>query len=115
MSRGRHMPEAQPDHKSAPLEFSEENQTWLAVLDQLPVAVSVAAVPSGRLLWTNNKAAAILGHEPIPAETAGEYAHYGGLHEDGTPYEAHEYPLARAVLDGEVVVREPLHYRRGDR
>lgn len=108
------MQEAWPNNKSVPLQLSPESQTWLAVLDQMPIAVTVAEVPSGRLIWTNNKADAILGHTMFPASSPGEYLQYGGVHEDGRPYEAHEYPLARAVLDGEVVERELLHYRRGD-
>lgn len=94
--------------------LSHDSDTWLAILDQMPVAVVVAEVPSGKFLWYNNKAEEILGHPVFPASVAADYAQYGGVHEDGTPYEAYEYPLARAVLDGEVIVREPLHYRRGD-
>lgn len=94
--------------------LSHDSDTWLAILDQMPVAVVVAEVPSGKFLWYNNKAEEILGHPVIPVSGTGDYVRYGGVHEDGTPYEAHEYPLARAVRDGEVIVREPLRYRRGD-
>jgi PAS domain S-box-containing protein len=97
-----------------PATLSQESEIWLAVLAEMPVAVILAEVPSGRFLWYNKRAVDLLGHEAIPVSGTGDYALYAGVHEDGRPYEAHEYPLARAVLDGEVVERELLHYRRGD-
>jgi signal transduction histidine kinase len=39
---------------------------------------------------------------------------YGGVHEDGRPYGAGDYPIARALLHGETVIGELTHYRRGD-
>lgn len=95
-----------------PAEF--DGESCLAILDQMPVGVTVAEVPGGKFLWHNKAAARILGHPSIPAATAGDYVRYGALHADGRPYHAHEYPLARAVLDGEVVEREPMLYRHGD-
>jgi PAS domain S-box-containing protein len=96
------------------IEVAHENQTWLAILEQMPLGVVVAEVPSGRFQWHNKQAERILGHATIPVSGVGDYMRYAGLHEDGRPYQAHEYPLARAVLDGEVVEREPLRYRHGD-
>jgi len=37
-----------------------------------------------------------------------------GFHPDGRPYEAHEWPLARAITTGEVVVGEEIHIERID-
>jgi PAS domain S-box-containing protein len=94
--------------------LAHSGDTWLDILDQMPVAVAIAEAPSGKLLWHSHKAEEILGHPIIPASGTQDYARYGGVHEDGTPYQADEYPLARAARYGEVIERELLRYRRGD-
>ncbi len=85
-----------------------------AVLDQLPVAVSVAEAPSGRMVVYNEKGVELLGHPMLVIENIAGYTLYGGIHWDGTPYRAEEYPMVRAVLYGENIEQEPMLYRRGD-
>ncbi len=85
-----------------------------AVLEQLPVGVTIAEAPSGRLLFHNARAEHILGHPPLPAETIGAYRQYGALHADGTPYAPEEHPLSRALLHGEQVEAEQMRYHRGN-
>lgn len=97
-----------------PLELGALSEAWLAILNQMPVGVTVAEVPGGKVLWDNGGAVQMLEDASIVPSGAGEYCRYGAVHEDGAPYAAHEYPLARAVLDGEVVEREPMYYRRDD-
>jgi PAS domain S-box-containing protein len=80
----------------------------------MSVGVIVADIPSGKILWRNTAAERILGPPAGPVSGAGDYARCGALHPDGSPYQAHEYPLARAVLDGEAIEREPMYYRRAD-
>lgn len=91
-----------------------EHATCLAALDQMPVGVTVTDIPGGDFVWHNRAALRILGCADIKAEKTADYWRNGALHEDGRPYEAREYPLARAVLDGEAVAREPMYYRRQD-
>lgn len=95
-------------------ELTPASEVCLAILDQMPVGVTVAEVPGGAFLWHNKAAERILGHGAMPAANADDYRYYGARHEDGTPYEPREYPLVRAVFDGEVVEREPMYYRRRD-
>ncbi|GGK49643.1 MASE1 domain-containing protein [Salinarimonas ramus] len=93
----------------------EENEWRLrAVLEQMTTGVAVAQAPSGRLLFHNSRAVAILGHPLIPWDKHGGHAAHGALHEDGTPYDPSHYPIARALLRGVTVDREPMAYRRGD-
>lgn len=110
------MREARPGKREGapPTDFGDASETLLAILDQIPVGVTVAEVPGGEFVWDNKASEQILGLESGSASSTGDYGRYGAVHEDGTPYEAHEYPLARAVLDDEVVKREPMHYRRDD-
>ena len=85
-----------------------------SVLGQLPLGVAVAEAPSGRLILYNDKGIELLGHPMQPSATYADYAQYGALHPDGTPYRGEEYPMARAVLHGETVEQEPMIYRRGN-
>ncbi len=81
-----------------------------AVIQQLPAGVIIAEAPSGRLILGNEQVAALLGHPFQPAATIEQYLQYHGFHSDGRRYEAHEWPLARAITAGEVVVDEELIY-----
>ena len=84
-----------------------------AVLDQLPSGVYVAEAPSGRILYHNQAAEAILGHPRIGADEIAEYAAYPAYRSNGSPYAAEEHPLARA-LRGERIEREEVVYGRAD-
>lgn len=83
------------------------------ILEQMPIGVAIAEIPSGRLLFHNREAVRLLRH---PMHQIGEYSgytRYGAVHADGRPYAAEEYPIARAV-HGESVSPEEITYIRGD-
>ena len=86
-----------------------------AILDQMPVGVVVACSASGEIVLSNPGAERVLGH---PLGSAPDWRAYtrrfGAVHQDGRPLAAEEYPLARAVVQGERVDREPLLYKRAD-
>lgn len=84
-----------------------------AVLQQLPVGV-VIAEPGGRLIRGNAAVEAIWGHPFVASESISAYAAYQGFHPDGTPLEPEEWPLARSLLNGETVLREPVQLRMHD-
>ncbi|MBJ7410669.1 MAG: response regulator [Phenylobacterium sp.] len=88
-------------------------QSLEAVLEEMPVGVILASVPSGELILYNRRAEEILGHSVL-GRVADEYDTYGGVHPDGRPYSAEEYPTARAVLHGETIADHPMRYRRPD-
>jgi PAS domain S-box-containing protein len=100
------------DRKAAEAALEAERTLLQAVLAQLPVGVSVAEAPSGRVLYTNPLGEQLLG-APVAQVDASQYARYGALHDDGRPYAADEYPLVRA-LGGAMVDQEVMRYRRGD-
>jgi len=85
--------------------------TWLAILDKMPVGVTVA-FPGGHAVFRNSMTRKILGEEI--AATDERFLYEGLVHENGQPYQVHEYPLARTVRTGEVIEREIVHYRRPD-
>ena len=81
---------------------------------QLPSGLIVAA-PDGRILFTNAEAERLLRHSMGVPESYREYpTHYGGIHPDGSPLSPEEYPMSRAIRDGQVIHSEEFYYRRGD-
>jgi PAS domain S-box-containing protein len=102
------------ERRRADQALAESEGRLRAILEQMPVGVAVVGAPSGAPLFHNSQAVAILGHGVIPADDYRGYAAYGGVRDDGTPYRAEDYPIARALLQGETVDREPLRYRRPD-
>jgi PAS domain S-box-containing protein len=97
------------------LEALTRNEARLnAVLRQFPGAVSILERPHGKIVTRSDRSSEILGHPVLGLDTVEGLARYGGLHEDGRPYDAEEYPIARALKSGEEVNGEMLRYRRGD-
>ena len=95
--------------------LAEAERLYLAtVLEQLPVGVIIATVPTGAIRHYNARAEALLGHPLIRVDTVDGYAQYGAIHPDGTPYAPAEHPMVRAVRDGETILEEETLYRRGD-
>ena len=105
---------AEAAREQALAEVATERARLIAILEQLPVGVSVADVPSGEMLYRNAEGIRLLGNRPPVPASHDDYQHYGGLHADGTPYASHEYPIARAVLNQESVQAEEMRYRRSD-
>ena len=96
-------------------ERAEAERAYLAaVLAQLPVGVIIAAIPAGNIRHYNARAEALLGHPLIRVDGVDDYAAYGAVHPDGSPYQPAEHPMVRAVVDGETILEEELLYRRGD-
>jgi PAS domain S-box-containing protein len=91
-----------------------EQAVTAAILEQLPSGLSVVEAPSGKIMLHNEEAVRVLGHPLLESADYRGYAQYGALHEDGRPYQAEEYPTARALLYGEIIRQEDLLYRRGD-
>jgi PAS domain S-box-containing protein len=93
----------------------ETERTLLhTVLEQMPGGVIVAEAPSGKFLLANQQLEAILGW-PVPmADCLENYHHYQGLRPDGSPYQPHDYPLARCLTQGKKIFEEEINIIRGD-
>lgn len=98
---------------TSPIHLGDEIDTWLSVLDELPIGVTVIE-PGGEFLWHNKAARRILGIGGAPAWPPKEPPTYGAVHADGRPYAVEDYPLARVLGEGAVIERELMRYRRGD-
>lgn len=84
-----------------------------AVIDQMPIGVAIARVPSGEIFLFNQALEEMLGHPMVQAE-AENYGRYGGIDENGDPLPAESYALHRAVVSGETVIDNEIRYRRPD-
>jgi PAS domain S-box-containing protein len=85
-----------------------------AVQQQMPVGVIVAEVPSGRLVSVNAQMTEIFRTSFKPAADLHSYSELVGFHDNGTPYSALEWPLARTVMTNAPVRGEEIRIRRGD-
>jgi PAS domain S-box-containing protein len=85
-----------------------------AVLQQMPSAVVIAEAPSGRLLLANDQVERFLRYPFLPSTGIEEYSDYTGFQPDGRQLRPEEWPLARAIKDGEVIADEEIRMLRGD-
>lgn len=85
-----------------------------AVLQQMPAGVIIAEAATGRLILGNHQVEQIWRQPFRPSTSIDQYQAYQGFHPDGTPYAPEEWPLARAILTGEVVQAEEIQFARGD-
>lgn len=96
------------------LQLKSERSYLHTVLQQMPSGVAIASAPEGKLLFHNAEAIQLLGHPLLPSDNYKGYAQYRAFHADGQSYAPEEYPIARAIISGEVVKQEEMIYRRGD-
>ncbi len=99
--------------RAARAELEGERARLATVLDNIPVGVVLAEAPSGRVTFRNRAVAQLRGSaEELPGEFAGQPG-LPGFHSDGRTYEAHEWPLVRAIR-GETVSGEEIEVIRHD-
>ncbi len=91
-----------------------ERATLEAVLEQMPSGVMIAEAPSGRVTLANRRMHEIGGWTALPESAFDERRHWQGHHPDGRPYAAEEWPLARAILHGQVVRDQEIAVVRAD-
>jgi PAS domain S-box-containing protein len=106
--------EAEAERERLSGEVKAERDRLLQILEQMPIGVSIAEAPLGRLIFTNREATRLLRHPLRLSEDYRGYPQYGGLYEDGSPYRAEDYPQARSLLSREVIKNHEMRYRRGD-
>jgi PAS domain S-box-containing protein len=105
---------AQDECDRAHSQLETERALLEAVLRQLPVGAIVAEAPSGKLLFGNEQVDRIWRHPFRESSDIEEYREYQGFHSDGRPYQPQEWPLARSISTGEVVIDEEIQFLRGD-
>jgi two-component sensor histidine kinase len=101
--------------KQAERDREAERARLEAVLRQSPVGIIIAEAPSGRLVLGNEQVARIWRHEFQAASEVEEYRAYRGFERStGRELEPGEWPMARSITTGEVVMNEEIDIERGD-
>lgn len=85
-----------------------------AVLGQLPAGVVVAEAPSGRVLFRNPQVEQIFRRQLADVGNVLQPHGAAGCHRDGRPYRPEEWPVVRAIRQGEIVKDEHIGMVRGD-
>ena len=83
------------------------------ILEQMPVGVAIAEVPSGKLLFHNREAVRLLGHPMRPVDDLAGYASYGATTRRRPALPAGRIS-DRARGAGQAVGPQEMLYRRGD-
>ncbi|MES2963351.1 MAG: response regulator, partial [Bdellovibrionota bacterium] len=99
--------------KRSEAELATKTAQLETIIEQMPMAV-VFADAKGKLVFANKQVEKVWRHGFIPSETIEEYREYIGFHPDGRRFEGKDWPIARALLTGEVVVNEDIDVLRGD-
>ncbi|WNG55954.1 GAF domain-containing protein [Archangium gephyra] len=84
-----------------------------AVLQQMPAGVIISE-PSGRMAFCNHQQEELVRGPMHHANCVAEFTGFHGFHPDGRPLQPEEWPLARALLQGEVVKDQELTLERCD-
>ena len=102
------------DRKKAEEARKAERVRLETVLRQLPEGVIIADALSGKLILGNAQVEQIWRKNMLPAQKIEDYEYYKGYYSDGRPYRPDEWPLARAIIKGEIVTHEEIRIQRGD-
>ncbi len=91
-----------------------ENKVLEIMLEHIPAGIVIENAATGRITFESRHAAEIWRRaSPTPYEKI-RYSAYEGFHPDGRPYKPEEWPLARSLLAGEIVIDEEIRFRRED-
>lgn len=95
-------------------ELAFQQNRFETMVRQLPIGVIIAEAPSGKILFQNELARQIFGHQIDSASGIEEYRQWEMFRLDGTPLTAEEYPVARSVLQGDTFSGDEYKIRRAD-
>jgi PAS domain S-box-containing protein len=105
---------AEEDRDDLLVALETERRRLQTVLEQMPAGVMIAGAPTGKLLMANRRIDEIWRQPFAAANGIADYNKWKGFRPSGEPYLPAEWPLARSVLHGDVVVNEEAEIVRGD-
>ena len=99
--------------KRSEIEVRRAHARVQGVLEQMPTAVIIVEPIAGHLQYANRRASSLFGTSlpmPVPQGSAGvPFQHsLAGTRGGGQPYLAEDWPLARTLASGEVVIDEEI-------
>ncbi|MEP7199372.1 MAG: ATP-binding protein [Chloroflexota bacterium] len=84
------------------------------IIQQIPSALAVVEAPSGKVILANAQRDQVLRMETPTIDGVEQYNVIEGFHPNGRTYRPEEWPLARSLLTGEVVIGEEINVVFGD-
>ncbi|MDQ2768808.1 MAG: ATP-binding protein [Gemmatimonadota bacterium] len=90
-----------------------EHNRLITVVEQSPLAISIVEAPSGRRILSNPAAEKVFGI-PVTSSLEETTTLLKGFHLDGTRLAPEDWPLARAINGGQVVINEIIEIERSD-
>lgn len=107
------------------VDISELENRWQEISDQgvrlfestlqaLPSALFICEAPSGRLMYANEPFDALWRQSVQPVMSFDDYGQWRGYDAEGRRYDNRQWPMARAILSGDVVRGEHVEIERGD-
>ncbi len=84
------------------------------VVRQMPVGVVIAEAPGGRVLIESDRNRAIWRGDAGPMLGVPDYARWHGRRPGGATYRPTDWPIARSLVTGEVIVDEEIEIERLD-
>jgi len=105
---------AEAEHEQLLRDLENERIRLEAVIEQLPVGVIIAQAPSGEMLFCNTQAETLWGGPMPMLPSIADYSEYQGLDANGHPYAIQDWPMTRAIQQGETVTHEEIQLRCGD-
>lgn len=94
--------------------LQSERARLKTLVDNAPVAILFAEAPSGRIAFGNRQVEETLGYPTLATPDLNSYDEWMAFHPDGHRLKSHEFPLFRAIKDGEIVDGEEHLFKRGD-
>ncbi len=95
-------------------ELRAERMQLEIIMGQLPVGVAIAEAPSGRIIAVNREMSRMFLDDLRSYEIQTYSSFLTGYHQGGEPYASDEWPLARAIQQGETVIEEAVLLRQRD-
>jgi PAS domain S-box-containing protein len=102
------------DHKKAVEALRSSEARLQAVFEAVPVGIVIAQAPDGRIVMSNPRAEDILHRPVVHDQTIEEDQQTDASYANGNRIQPHEYPLARAILQGETTNAEEVLFQRSD-
>ena len=94
--------------------LQSERARLKTLVDNAPVAILFAEAPSGRIVFGNREVEATLGYPTLAIPDLQTYDQWPVYHMDGHRLKSEEFPLYRAIKNGETVHAEEHLFQRGD-
>ncbi len=102
------------ERKAAEKNLERQHRLMQTILENIPFGCIYTDASTGNILMYNRPAESILKHSATLPATQLTADGYGALHEDGTLFSPHDYPVVQVLKEKKPVEQKITDYRTGD-